>query len=830
MRSFKAGDGASAAASRPATAGGGPSSPSPLPRPPFPAAARAPRGSALLASVAIDPGHDGTFELAVTFQEGLHRFGGRARFPCAAPLGAPSLPNPVTGAAVAVTPGDLLDFLANGYDQPREAAAVLAGAAAGASPRVAFTVRSSSVKGGGTLTLFRWVNWLAELGVAVAVYSDDYPPDWTTVNARFHCLPDPAVRYAAIEEPVVVVYSVLEVPLVLQHLPTRGRRVVHLCQGAEDFHYGPPPPGGLLSPNAAFDLLNSLPVERLVVSPHLLDYFQRKYGQRSLLVPNGIDLELFSPGPRPPPSGRLTVLCAGNPTHPLKGVGVVKAALALLARRRPDWRLHLVNVCGEPLLSPPEPGGPGFTGELRCRVSGPEMRDLFRGSDAYVNASWYEGFGLPSLEAMACGLPVVQCDNPGLEGIVQGGHDCLAAAVGSAEAIAAALERLLGDAALRDRLTRAGLETAGRWSLDQQRDALVAAFSTLTGVDLAAHARPAPPPGAPLFSVLVPVVGPAPHLAAALESLTGQGEPRWEALVVYDGADAGAAATLARLAGQDPRLRALPCPGATLSTALAVGLAEATARRICWLPPDERLLPDKLEVHLVAERADPAARFTHTGHRRRHPSGGADQPASPPAAQLVPPGPLQVLELLQQGYLATASVVLDRCVLDAVGGFGDAPPGQLAHALWLRLSRRFRSRFLDRDTCVRRPPQGAAAARQADAEAGQAARAFLEAHTFPDLFPLLDLDHPDQAVHAVAAALRVATDPGALLALAAGQPLLLDRVAAWLGGAPAPARAACRQALLQLGRGGGPPDLRAAVARLHDAAGGPAAAGAPSSA
>jgi glycosyltransferase involved in cell wall biosynthesis len=789
-----------------------------VPRPPFPSAPSGPKGNALLSRVRIDPGFDGKYELHVEIVQDGRRYGGSARFPYSTPLGDFSFPCPATGAPIPFTSADIFDFLAAAYDLERASSRLLEQAASGAAPRVAFTVSASSVKGGGSIMLFRLVNWLSDLGVEVTVYSDDALPDWTSVNARFHRAVEPADRYGAITEPVVIVFSILELPQLLRHPQNHHKRIFHLCQGAEDFHFGPPPAGGLFAPNAAFDLLNSIPVGRLVVSPHLERYFAKKYGQRALLIPNGIDLELFSPGPKPPPSGQLTVVCTGSPVHPLKGVGVVKAALTLLARRHPEWRLHFVNVCGLQPKQAPEPGGAGFTGEYRYGISGPQMRDLLRSADAYVNASWYEGFGLPSMEAMACGLPVVQSDNAGLEGVAQDGRDCLVAKVGDPESVAAALERVLGDAALRARLVQGGLETAAGCSLAQQRAAMLTAFSTITGVDLAARARPAPPPGSPAFSVLVPVVGAAPNLGEALESLLRQVEPGWEALVVHDGADAGAATLIERMARQDGRIRALARPGATVAAALAAGLGEARAPRICWLAPDELFLPEKLALHLQAERLDPGLRFSYTSHRSRRVAGGP-QPADPIAAREVPPVDLQVLQLLQRNYVSSASAVVHREVLDAVGGIGEGPPGALALSLWLRASLRFRSRFLDAETCVLPPSPSAGAARDAAAAAAKAALGFLETTPFPDLFPMLDLGQTDQAIHAVVTALRLATAQDSLLRQARGEALLLERAAGWLASrASPPVQAACRLALLQVGRGSVTRELRAGVAMLVEAA------------
>ena len=82
---------------------------------------------------------------------------------------------------------------------------------------------------------------------------------------------------------------------------------------------------------------------------------------------------------------------------------------------------------------------------------------LYAGAEAFALPSLYEGFGLPVLEAMACGTPVVAADATALPATA-GGAARLAPPEG--EAFAAAIHALLGSPAERARLRAAGLERA----------------------------------------------------------------------------------------------------------------------------------------------------------------------------------------------------------------------------------------------------------------------------------------------------------------------------------------------------------------------------------
>ncbi len=106
------------------------------------------------------------------------------------------------------------------------------------------------------------------------------------------------------------------------------------------------------------------------------------------------------------------------------------------------------------------PGLPGQLraggAELRGYVSKPELVELYRGAAVLVMPSQFEGFGLPVLEAMACGTPVVAAADPALREVA--GDAAVYATDGDfAAAPATALRE-------RQRLRLAGLERAAVFS------------------------------------------------------------------------------------------------------------------------------------------------------------------------------------------------------------------------------------------------------------------------------------------------------------------------------------------------------------------------------
>jgi glycosyltransferase involved in cell wall biosynthesis len=93
-----------------------------------------------------------------------------------------------------------------------------------------------------------------------------------------------------------------------------------------------------------------------------------------------------------------------------------------------------------------------------------QLTVLYRLAAVFVFPSLYEGFGLPPLEAMASGTPVITSNASSLPEVV--GDAAFLIDPYQAEAIASAMERVLNDAGLRDDLRARGLRRAREFSWD----------------------------------------------------------------------------------------------------------------------------------------------------------------------------------------------------------------------------------------------------------------------------------------------------------------------------------------------------------------------------
>lgn len=176
----------------------------------------------------------------------------------------------------------------------------------------------------------------------------------------------------------------------------------------------------------------------------------------------GVDLRAFAPAPRPPPA-TPTFVCVAS-LRPYKGHGVLLDAVALLAARGAAPKVVLV---GDGELRRALAGRIAREGladhvELRGALPHEEIPRVLAGATAVVLPSvtagdgQMEGIPVALMEAMAAGVPVISTRLSGIPELVRDGEGGLLVPERDPEALAAAMERLAGDPALRARLAEGG--------------------------------------------------------------------------------------------------------------------------------------------------------------------------------------------------------------------------------------------------------------------------------------------------------------------------------------------------------------------------------------
>lgn len=228
----------------------------------------------------------------------------------------------------------------------------------------------------------------------------------------------------------------------LRGIRTAVRTGIHSSWAAEYLAAGAHAPG---YPRACREALARCKAA-LVYNPRMAQLLAPT-GVRTAIVPGGVDIEAFRPPASPPANPRKVILMTGRATDPAKGFEVLRRAGERLAETRGDFVIRVTH---------PDPGINTPWLEAIGWQSHEAIKQLYQAADiAVVPSVWPEPFGLVAVEAMACGAPVVVSDTGGLGGIPEHGMSGYAFPAGDADALAARLEALLDDDALRTRMGEA---------------------------------------------------------------------------------------------------------------------------------------------------------------------------------------------------------------------------------------------------------------------------------------------------------------------------------------------------------------------------------------
>jgi glycosyltransferase involved in cell wall biosynthesis len=306
---------------------------------------------------------------------------------------------------------------------------------------------------GGVKVAFEIINRLVATGEEVDVFSFAGPPKWTELKGTL--LPAKDIEEIGMDRyDFVLVTNAFFLPMVL---PRAGRaRVVFFCQDYECFHHSPDKSyEGFMAECPTFAKLYLLPVPIISISRAVQGLIKERLGKDSYYVPMGLNKSVFNLRPRKVRTELKRVLMVGNYLMPYKGM---RDGFAALERLSQELDVQLVLVTQEhrnrKLFD-----NYSFPVELHYCPTEERMPEIIASCDTYCCTSWYEGLGLPALEAFCCGVPVVSTRTYGVSDYGLDGVNLLLARPNDPSDFYEKLRALLRDEALAESLRSAAFKT-----------------------------------------------------------------------------------------------------------------------------------------------------------------------------------------------------------------------------------------------------------------------------------------------------------------------------------------------------------------------------------
>ncbi|MBS1952672.1 MAG: glycosyltransferase family 4 protein [Cyanobacteria bacterium SZAS-4] len=321
--------------------------------------------------------------------------------------------------------------------------------------------------GGGNRILFELANRSLQAGFDAKLYFLDKsgPPTWFANSCK---IAENSIESELSDYDFVFVSNASAVPALLPHCDIN--KLVLVCQGFESYCYGETI-NDLLSPKPSIENILKIGNPIIATSKSIQSLIKNNVGRDSLLVPVAIDKDQFatersqlaeSESVRSGKSPKR-ILAVGDYRAKFKGMLDLADALKMLNKEIP---IELVLLTQQKVAKDWFKNY-DFPIEFNCNPPQSELAALYASCHVYCCASWYEGFGLPCLEAFSVGIPVVSTNNFGVTEFARDGENILLARPHSPNDLAAKLRTLLTDSALRQSLIENGTATADKYTWQQ---------------------------------------------------------------------------------------------------------------------------------------------------------------------------------------------------------------------------------------------------------------------------------------------------------------------------------------------------------------------------
>ncbi len=193
-------------------------------------------------------------------------------------------------------------------------------------------------------------------------------------------------------------------------------------------------------------------------------------------IPHGYDPEIFYPGNNRKTVGETRRLVTVGREEKWKGFADLINALNRIDIEKFPFELKVISQKDIDLCEA------RFPVQLVKPDSDQELAAHYRWGDIFIHSSWFEGFGMPPLEAQACGLAIVSTDSGGVREFLNDKKNALITLPRDIEALAGSVSQLIHNAELRESLILNGLNSCRDFTWDNAAGKFEDSIRKLTAI------------------------------------------------------------------------------------------------------------------------------------------------------------------------------------------------------------------------------------------------------------------------------------------------------------------------------------------------------------
>jgi len=316
------------------------------------------------------------------------------------------------------------------------------------SPKIVYIIPGTAISGGIAVVL-QHANRLLRKGYDVSIFTQDLKEkiDWFP-NQKVAIIPiNTPYRYLKENIDILLATSWSTAPMMDK---MEAKRKIYFVQSDERRFFDGTEKIRLINETYKIDC------EYMTEAKWIQRWLKVEFGHDSFYVPNGLDEKIFhKTDPIEPKGNRTRVLLEGRLDVPSKGMKEAYEAIKDL-----DCDIWIVS------------SGGGLDKSWRVdkffeNVPIEKMKEIYSSCDIFLKMSRVEGFFGPPMEAMACGCAVAVGKVTGYDEYIQNEYNALVVEKNDVEGAKMAVERLMGDNGLRNKLIENGYKTAKIWSWDK---------------------------------------------------------------------------------------------------------------------------------------------------------------------------------------------------------------------------------------------------------------------------------------------------------------------------------------------------------------------------